>query len=225
MIKYLYILILIGASSCTEPQYSCDPQIDKWVSQNLERLKTISRAEWLDINDIEYQRGAYAAFSTEQKMKLWADKLDEVLELDWTETEYKHIDGLREGIMDHPDWHRQDCPDPDSDSKELFMYKWLDYAANQLYWPKELIYAIAFTPESIAKDKTIIRAESVRVPLMTTRSETRPRCDCHNPESAQYYACDDQNKDCRTGNCEMTTWRCGWLWTYECNGLCYIKQL
>ena len=112
---------------------------------------------------------------------------------------------------------------PDLNCKELFMYKWIDYAANKLSWSNELIYAIAFTPERLAKDKTLTRLSN-HIPMTTTRSESLPRCDCHNPESAHYISCSIEDHDCISGDCNVTTWRCGWLWSEECNGLCYQRK-
>mgnify|MGYP000831599280 FL=1 len=105
----LYIFGIIGISACSAPTYSCDPEIDNWVTQNINRVKTLTRADWLDIDNIEYQRGAYGAFSVEQKVKLWIEKFDEALKLDWNETEYKHIKRLQEEVQNHSIWFQPNC--------------------------------------------------------------------------------------------------------------------
>lgn len=117
----LYIFGIIGISACSAPTYSCDPEIDNWVTQNINRVKTLTRADWLDIDNIEYQRGAYGAFSVEQKVKLWIEKFEEALKLDWNETEYKHIKRLQEEVQNHSIWFRPNCSGPDLNCKELFM--------------------------------------------------------------------------------------------------------
>ena len=219
----LYIFGIIGISACSAPTYSCDPEIDNWVTQNINRVKTLTRADWLDIDNIEYQRGAYGAFSVEQKVKLWIEKFDEALKLGWNETEYKHIKRLQEEVQNHSIWFQPNCSGPDLNCKELFMYKWIDYAANKLRWSNEPLYALEFTPKRLAKDKTLTRLSN-HIPMTTTRSESLPRCDCHNPESAHYISCSIEDHDCISGDCNVTTWRCGWLWSEECNGLCYQRK-
>ena len=57
-----------------------------------------------------------------------------------------------------------------------------------------------------------------------TKSEITHECDCSNPESANFFQCDIETKDCIKRVCKRNFMeKCGWMWTYPCNGLCYSK--
>lgn len=215
------IFMCIGLFSCDADDYSCDPETNKWVSDNIDDIRLMARKEWVQINDISKQRGAYGAFSIEQKIALWKGKLEETLVLKWSLEEYVHIEKLTNAIQANPDWFNQNATEEIQDQKELFAQAWLDYAIEDLKWSNELIYAIAFTPERIAPDKKVVHAP-IRQKLKS-RSEIVHECDCNRPESANFYQCGMDTKDCRSANCKETGWKCGWAWSYACNGLCYSK--
>ena len=218
---FILIFICVGLSSCSTDDYSCDPEINKWVSDNIDEILSMIREEWVEINNISKQRGAYGAFTIKQKIALWRGKIEETLDLNWTIEEYAHIKKLSNAIQDNPDWYNQNAAEEIQDQKELFAQAWLDYAVEELNWSNELIHAIAFTPERMDLNKKIIRA-----PMHTelkTKSEITHECDCSNPESANFFQCDIETKDCIKGFCKETSWKCGWMWTYPCNGLCYSK--
>lgn len=215
------IFMCIGLSSCDIYDYSCDPEINNWVSSNIDDIRSMTRKEWVQIEDVSKQRGAYGAFSIEQKIALWKGKFEEILALKWTPKECDHIKKLINTIQANSDWFNQNATEEVQDTKELFVQAWLDYAIEDLKWSNELIYAIAFTPEKMGPDKKVIHSP-IRQELKT-RSEIVHECDCNIPESANFYQCGMADKDCITGNCKETGWKCGWAWSYECNGLCYSK--
>ena len=96
MMRNIFILIFIcvGLSSCSTDDYSCDPEINKWVSDNIDEIHSMIREEWVEINNISKQRGAYGAFTIKQKIALWRGKIEETLDLNWTIEEYAHIKKL-----------------------------------------------------------------------------------------------------------------------------------
>lgn len=215
------MLVCMMLSSCTTEDYSCDPEINKWVNENIDDIHSMVREEWMEIGNISKQRGAYGAFSINQKIALWKGKFEETLDLDWTDKEYDHIKRLLNVIQTNPDWYSQDAVERIQDQKDLFAQAWLDYAVEELKWSHELIYAIAFTPERLNINKKIISAP--RHYELKTKSEIVHDCDCNNPESANFHQCGTKDKTCIIGKCKEQSWKCGWLWTYPCNGMCYSR--
>lgn len=221
MNRFFILIMCVGLFSCNTDDYSCDPVTNKWVNDNIDDIHSMNREEWIRIQDISKQRGAYGAFSIEQKIALWKGKFEEVLKLDWTPEEYIHLEMLSNSIQSNPDWYNQDAIEEIQDQKELFVQEWLDYAMEELNWSKELIYAIAFTPERIDSNKRLVHVPTRQ--LLKNRSEIVHECDCNLPESANFFQCGSTTKDCISGNCKETSWKCGWAWSYPCNGLCYSK--
>ena len=222
------LLILLTFFSCSEEKYSCDPDVNKWVNQNMEKIKEMTRTDWLEIADISYQRGTYNAFSIDQQANLWIDKMDELLKLDWSLPEYEHLITLRTAISKNQSWFQPNKFEESEDEEDLFEYQWVDYAENKLNWKEELIYAIAYTPLSIDSNKILIQASdpSTITSSIKTRSEIgQILCDCNNPGSAHYLTCGSSSHDCLKGDdyCKERTGGCGWLWSEKCNGLCHKK--
>lgn len=50
MMRNIFILIFIcvGLSSCSTDDYSCDPEINKWVSDNIDEIHSMIREEWVE---------------------------------------------------------------------------------------------------------------------------------------------------------------------------------
>ncbi|MCY6360721.1 hypothetical protein OXV74_21995 [Bacteroides thetaiotaomicron] len=88
----LVILLSILCFSCEKEEfYSCNPKADQWVKDNLNEIRTMTRKEWINIDDVIYQKAAFTAFTTKQRHDLWVRKFDEILTLDLTEQEQSHL--------------------------------------------------------------------------------------------------------------------------------------
>lgn len=221
----VFVFALALLTSCAKPYYSCDEEVNGWVCENLEEIGKMSRKDWLKVNDISYQRGIYNAFLVDQKIDLWVEKIDELLELNWSSAGTEHLIELQVAIKDNINWFLAECTDDEQDKKDMFMYQWVDYAINKLNWKQELIFLIAFTPERVIVGNELITDGLTNFSTIKTRSEGgwRQDCNCHNPESAQYLMCGKTGDDCFTGNCTVTSGGCGWLWLDGCNGLCFRR--
>lgn len=73
-------ILLLGMSSCQQDDeliYSCDPVEDAWAKENLDDIRVMTRANWLEIDDSK-KRVVYRAFSAEQKQDFWVEKIDKI---------------------------------------------------------------------------------------------------------------------------------------------------
>ena len=225
------LLLSIGFFSCSQDDevFSCDKSVNAWVKENLAEIVQMERPQWLNMGNINYQRAAYRAFTTEQKQALWIGKIQEVLKLDWTEQETKHIEYMLDFVTENLNIFQEKINQEDRDEFEIEMYKLNEYAVEELGWKPELLYAIINTPQSINSDKQVIFVTS-SAPLLKNSGESND-CDCNSAlplleegSSGIWFACHTLFNQCQVGTgCEETTWGCGGLWLYKCDGLCYKR--
>ena len=153
--KIPLFLILVAlatlSSSCQKDlTYSCDPDIDIWVKENIASIQQMTRSEFIEVNNASTQRGGYNAMTTEQKHNIWLEKLNAVITLEWTKKEVEHIESLINTIKNNLDWLEE--IDDNNNEFHLWTYKWVEYAKEVLNWRDETIYAIVGTPNNIYKD-------------------------------------------------------------------------
>lgn len=218
LLHSLFVLCLISTPSCQkyELTYSCDPTIETWVTENMQRIKSMSSGNWQAVSDIEYQRGIYRAFSPEQKLRLWTDKLQDALTLAWNDQEKGHIETLIsllnisifEGTM--------------NDGTYIKLYKWINYASEILKWDQETIYSLVYTPQLLTASKKIPESYFVTA---KTRSEDGGRKTCNCGDAHGILACYHPyaSYNCRIAgvDCAPSDNGCGMLWLEKCWGVCY----
>lgn len=238
----LFILaVCIVSISCQEEStnYSCNSVVNRWVKDNLDDIATMTRGEFIQLNDLSLQRGVYIAFTPEQKASVWTEKIKEVLAMDWNEKEREHIEKLLIVIEQNYSWFASSSVkiSKEEDQIQLFSYKWIDYAANELNWDGKLIYGIVSTPNIlISKDGEVLETfkPAYNASLTRTRLETEntspqaPSCDCNIGESWKFIICPVSDADLLLGNnpCIALTCTkkrsCGLLWLSECDGMCKL---
>ena len=201
-------------SSCqkNEDYYSCDPKIDQWAKTNLTEIRTMTRSEWLNI-DISYARAAYLASTPEQKQEIWASKVRDVLAMDWSQKEKIHIKLLLDFIEQNKEIFEKNASNDESlcDYVDLFQYKWVSYAREELDWTDKLIFNFAFTIYQIEnKNGDILNNSGKNILRLKTKSESRLDCNCNL--TSIWYA------DCEEANCRVLQTGCGFLTFWECNG-------
>ena len=224
------LLLSIGFFSCSQDNeiFSCDKEVNTWVKENLADIVQMERTQWLNMGSISYQRAAYRAFTPEQKQALWIGKLDEILSnVVWTQEETKHIEYMLDFVKKKLILFQEKINQEDMDEFEIEMYKWKEYAVEELGWTPELLYAIINTPQSINSNRQIIFVVSSVTKLKNgSESGSIEDCDCNAsalpPQSSgDWFPCVRVIHKCNTGSgCKKTTWGCGNLWLYECNGTC-----
>ena len=215
------VMLVVVMTSCSQDDgitYSCNKEIDRWVKSNLDEIQEMTTVEFLEFNDVATQRAVYSAFSIEQKQSVWLNKIENILQFDWTEKEREHIESLLLVIKNSDFFGVKD--DVVKDQFYLAAYKWHEYAEEELGWSKEIIYAISGTPNEVYKKNNLLQ---VSIETQKEQPSTRnPYCYCidwHN-----YY------DDCinygftlhcvRDFNMCYPEEACGWFWGMECNGQC-----
>ena len=105
MKKWIYFFLLLLAVSCSQDAdhvYSCNPQINKSVAENLLEIRKISRKDWSALNEI-YKKAVLRAMTTKQKVQLWKDKFEELKKLKWNKQEWQHIQKALLFLNQHSD--------------------------------------------------------------------------------------------------------------------------
>jgi len=231
-IFYLLIGIMVMFScSMDELSYSCDKETDAWVKANLSDIALMSRADWVKVEDIGYQRAIFSAFSPQQRQTLWEGKLNEALNtVKWSKNESKHIESLLAMVTGNLNIFENNAKSEEKDNVEIFLYKWIEYAVDKLEWPHELLYSLIGTPESITADRNIaVKTPVSKIRLKNGGETTTPDCDCNstNPisgsdaSSGNWIPCMVGFHICNsTTGCQVISWGCGSFWLYQCNATC-----
>jgi len=227
------IALFVAITSCSKDDgitYSCDKEVDRWVKKNLDEIKEMTTVEFLEFSDVAVQKGVWAAFSIEQKQKVWFDKIENLLQLDWTEKEREHIESLLSYIKRSEFYGPKD--DVVKEQVYLAAYKWQEYAKEELGWSDRVIYAVAFTPNKVYKKDNILQVQiesRQKQPLV----KRLPECECHNGNTFNEFPdCWKYSNDLHTwepsqycrylanGGCLANYDGCGFAGLLECNGLC-----
>lgn len=200
--------------------YSCDPEIDGWVKDN---LKVISEMNYNDIlfysNNIYLQKSIYTAFCAEQKIEVWKQKIGHVLELTWTDKEEAHLHLLLDIINKYPVFFDSGLHAEFEDEIDLIAYKWTRYAEEELNWKANKIYALIMTinPVSMVNGEIIVDEDIESYPiLLKTRSEKTYACNCRKDSECAV------NSSCLDVTCDVVNY-CGFLGIQGCTGMCGKK--
>ena len=208
--------------SCNnEVIYSCNETIDEWIHENLPDIQSMSRSEWNNLEE-ELKLPVYRAFTIQQRIDFWNEKVTETLSLDWTNAEREHINLVLHFVNQYP--HCLNGYDLLSDKEknnfDLFFYKWTEKATNELNWSKELIYALVVSTNKLLDTKgtllTSVNPKGRSAVLTTTESQ----CNCNIKDNwCLNSSCDETpcEKDKEKG---MLFLGCGFLGAKECNGRC-----
>lgn len=202
--------------SCSNDSiYSCDKQIDNWVHENLSGIQKMSRAEWEELNE-ELKLPAYRAFNLKQRIDFWNEKLNAVLELEWSEGEMAHINSLIDFINEHQHFLNgyNFLSDDEKNEFDLFIYKWKDKAKMEYGWSDKLLYAF------LASGNTLLDAEGTlsktsALSKVEALAATESNCNCSR--SSDW--CTVTMHTCEETSCE-TVRGCGTLFIYDCDGRC-----
>lgn len=228
MNKFIYfatLLLLIGITSCQQEddiKYSCNEHEDAWAKQNLDIIRTMSRSDWLKVENSK-KRLIYRAFSARQKQTFWQEKIQKVLIVkDWTPKEYNHITLLEDAINVHLEWFNPKGIESDEkvyDEFKIFAYQWLEHARNELKWSEVEIAAIVATGNDlkIKEGKIIENWIIASHNALKTRGEVE--CDC-KIDNDLFTTCSYLlGRDCRSNECEEIR-DCGFITAETCDGIC-----
>ena len=212
---FLTILSFVAiACSCNneEETYSCNKKLNNWAHKNISSIRSMERETWLKLDE-NYKNTAYSAFTADQKMLFWKDKIHETLEFDWTEEEANHIYKLYTFLDERPDFFKTEyISDPQNFADYIeFMKTWKRDAIYDLNWSEEQVYAICYTGNRLVnKAGDIELVKSVR--LKTVSETVKPNtCDCST-------SLDNGCKKCSGGEGGNN---CGAMRNAPCNGQSY----
>lgn len=220
LLSICILIFLFFSCEKEEVVYSCDPEIDEWVKSNLSEIETF---EWKELAQIgeRYQQAAFAVFSSEQRLSLWAKKLEHTLLLNWTYEEKSHLALLLKEIQNNPDWfipYYFESNEIEYDKFMIFFYKWIEFSKEKLGWDSSIIQSIIGTLKAPLTTTGIIESNT-DITHIKTRSESK--CNCNTKLGNSYNECNSNYKHCSTkSSCVESSWSCSPLYVGKCNGLC-----
>jgi len=214
----LIFLIAFCMYSCTDGdvQYSCDRELDSWIKNHLSEIQTMNRDAWLNTEEA-LEIPVYRAFTPTQRLSFWNDKFEEVKKLPWTPDEIAHIELVQQFVNEHSNFFRYEpITDDENDIVDAFVYRWKLVANEKFGWTDEVVKSI------IASGRTVINTSGELQPLAKSRSQAilpmsvEYICGCNKEHDFCEY-----ELECVTGECNLVSSGCGWLFFQECNGRCH----
>ena len=140
---YLSVFLLLISLSAWAQWPPAAPDAREWAEKNRDRLKTMTRAEWLDLDE-GYKQAAVFEFTPQQITDLWMGKIDQVLnDFKWTRAERQHIKKLRAWLQDNPNAYSDNKTKEEQNEAIRFIEDWSTYAKEKLHWTDRLIFGIA----------------------------------------------------------------------------------
>lgn len=216
MRHYLLLILIsfpiITLSSCDKEQhYSCDPEIDNWVKNNLSTIDTINRTKLIQ-KSLSYQKAIFRASTKKQKAQFWYDKLGEVMQLSWSTEELKHIEFLRMSIS--VDWFDDKIKKDASSYLKIksFLNNWVNEGLITFGWSKELCIGMICRLEKLKDMKGNL---DIKVDLQDENTKAAIPCGCS--QESDWCGMDE---DCVSSKCQETVDGCGTLWWHSCDGKC-----
>ena len=182
----------------------------------------MSRSDWLKLDE-RVNRAAYIAFTPEQKYLFWRVKISEVMSLGWNKAEIKHLELLYNAVSDNPRWFTNDFSknEVEWEEFELFEYRWLEYAKDNLGWGNYLIGSIVASGNKLLDING--KLQIMNNSMIKLRADTElPICECASKDDwcINPFTYCGKNGSC-PGFCKQTyDGGCGWLLKYICDGMC-----
>jgi len=212
--KKIFIIIIFASLlfSCTKEdfKYSCDPEVDKYVSENIDVLKSVSLNELSTYNN-QLQKAVYRTFSMEKRYQVWLDKLNVLVDDDSFSLEEKqHITNL----IDQLSLELFDTPDTTVYITFISFYDKWKLEANLKYgWDKSMII---FVTSSLS----LYYSDFVTNFIITSTAELEASAsdDCYCSRTAE-----DCPVICGGGGCSLVS-GCGIFWLQDCDGVCISQE-
>lgn len=211
-LAFILILCLIIISSCTKEdlKYSCDPEINAIVKSGEIEFSEIELTEFLEY-DIILQKAIYRSLTNDKKRNLWLEKLDLIISgNELNDNEMKHIKTLAEHIS-NINFVFQKLDSIQFKQRKNFEDEWVNYAKNILLWDD---FKVHFVVNSLC-----IKQEQYKqiIEELTTITLNVLSGSCGCSTESDY--CSDRGGRCDQGGCSQTS-GCGFLWQYQCDGVC-----
>ena len=215
MKKFCFIFlfaVLLFSCQKSEFEFSCDPVIDAFVSENREELSQITVEELVSYEP-ELQKAVFNSWDYRKKRNAWIDKFSTVLaNEEFSGIEATHIRKL----IDHigTDYFLDGNIHQKTESRSQFAADWIEYASGELGWPERFI---AFLVYRLYTNQSQFEAELSALKSLNTAVATNSEGSCDCNVSADFCG----HIRCTSGACSTNSSNCGWLWSMPCDGNCY----
>ncbi len=225
---YLFMFVMTATfCSCSqdsEPVYSCNEAINEWTKENLETIHLMTRSEWNMLEEPK-KAAAFRAFSKQQRIRFWHEKLEELKSLDWSQDELEHILLIGLFIDEHQNFFRgEELTDDELDELEKFCYLWIQKGLEKFGWSEKTAISI------IATGNTVIDKDG-NIMISMTRGGASDHlidggdmldCMCHAKGLGGLYTlCSTYGEFCEETKCVESTLGCGLLLVQSCTGMCF----
>ncbi len=230
MLLLVFLIIDFIFFSCSKEGgiYSCNPEINEFVVENLSEIQVLNRSEFIEV-DKTLQLAFFKALIPERKQAVWLGKMDELLHLNWTPLEREHIKQAYNMLQNNLKWYEE--PEKYEDDIDIYCYKWVEYAKEKLGWNNEFIYFTVIDPNPITKtednkllftnsNNSMMEVTSIKV--MGESTEGPPTTDCTCNTGANL--CGSSLMTCKKWNC-IPTRGCGTWGMSTCDGGCFRNDL
>ncbi len=212
LILLSFFLTLLFSCQKSDLEFSCDPLINEYVSQNKKALSLINIDDFTSY-PIDVQRAIFSSWDALKKREIWIEKLQIMMAADSFDSwEKNHIQDLIDHIK--PDYFTNESMKADSLEHTGYAKYWINVAAIDLGWSDKfiafMVYRLYTDPGQL--DNELSGLSSLKTNF-TVNSETG-NCNCN--QSSDFC----NLSICNSGNCTITS-GCGWLFSQSCNGLCY----
>lgn len=126
-----------------------DTVSENWAEENIEKIKKMTRGEWLKLTSAGKKRAAYVRFTKEQRVGFWKEKLAELETNEkFSVKEKEHVGRLREFVDGHQGFFTGEKMTSDQESElNSFMVVWTERAKKELRWSKQMIFSIVASGE------------------------------------------------------------------------------
>lgn len=213
-IRFLLLLLIIAIISCEKKalEFSCDPEINKFVIDNKKSFASISLDE-LNSYDISLQRAIFNSWDYSKKHEIWLEKFYTLIQNSvLNDIETSHLNDLINHISE--DFFMQKNHLYPTSDHSYFAEEWILFSKEKLGWTEKYIAFVVYRLYTRAEqlDEELSAISDLKE-IITSGTET-PDCSCNT--SFDYCS----SSSCNSGNCN-TVGGCGWLWSMVCNGTCY----
>ncbi|MCF6169490.1 MAG: bacteriocin fulvocin C-related protein [Bacteroidales bacterium] len=225
------IISLFIFGSCVkdgQKVYSCDDEINKYVTQNEDELVNIPYEEIISF-DLEYQKAIFRAMAPAKRYEMWQTKIKWVLSNSTlSSNEERHLENLINSMkvswFDEAEIANEDFAEKLDD----YLINWVVYSINELGWIERTTFSI------------VVRLGKDNIPIdnlknaSSQRSNDKGEGSYKDTPSGGACQCSTTSDWCDFGgggtgacvedsyNCNRTSLGCGTLWSYECDGLCEL---
>lgn len=211
-IFYIFLFsIILFACQQAELEYSCDPGINKFVTENKAEFSQISVTELANY-DVVLQKAVFRSWDSEKKRTAWLDKLQLVLRTNsLTAAEYDHLQKL----IDHIEigYFVEENIQKNYETRAQFANEWLNFATKNLEWSDKyisfLVYRLYTNQYQLDAELNVFKS----INLETSTNPEAGTCNCNT--SADFCS----GSACSSTGCTISS-GCGWLWSSSCNGNC-----